>query len=296
MHINDADISPNNDSIPILKVGFTDMTYSAMTHEMLRYMKKLTHVPVDFEGRSLLSQEWTERLAMVDDCARALHEKYLQYCNTAIPFQKYTRIVGEDMIITLRLLVRRPMHGFHSVGPPPKDGFNILDASLDVLDRALQKYEHDGLRPWKWFAWTKWYALAVLLSELCEHATGPQVDRAWKIVEAGFANYVEVISDGALRNSMKQLMLKACSIRSLRNEIDGRADVRSQDDESISYVQNTEALAFYPGNETSAALSEPEQAIQLQVSLDEMEILSWINWEAFVQNVNDSTDQHSFPL
>ena len=169
MHINDVDISPNNDSAAIPKLGFTDMTFPAMTHVMLIYMQRLSHVPVNSEGHPLLIQDWTDRLATVDDCARVLQEQYLQYCNNAITFQKLTRVVGEDMIITLRLLARRPMHRFYSAGPPSKDGFDTLGVAMDVVDRSLQKYGNDGFRPWKWFAWTKWYALAVLLAELCEH-------------------------------------------------------------------------------------------------------------------------------
>lgn len=61
--------------------------------------------------------------------------------------------------------------------------------ALNVLQRALREYTTDDFAPWKWFALTKWYALAILLPEFCEPLAGPKMDRAWTIVEAAFGGY-----------------------------------------------------------------------------------------------------------
>ena len=182
-----------------------------MTHEMLHIMRRLAHVPVDHVGRPMQTQEWSERYSLVEESARVLHDKCLQYCNTSNTFQRFTKAVGEDAVILLRLLVRRPLHRFYSVGPPPKDDFDVLQVALDVLDRALQKYSNDDFKPWRWFAWSKGYALAVLLAELCEHTTGPRIDRAWNITKPDLQStrqsYLTSLSAVPPENSCTELAL-----------------------------------------------------------------------------------------
>ena len=293
LHVDDADISPNDGSTAISKIGFTDMTFPAMTHEMLHYMRRLAHVPVDYAGRPLQTQEWSERYSLVDECAQVLHDKYLQYCSTANAFHRFTKVVGQDMVTLLRLLVRRPLYRFYSAGPPPRDDFDILDVALNVLDRALQKYGNDDFRPWRWFSWIKWYALAVLLAELCEHTAGPQVDRAWNIAEAGFARYKAIIDDELVRHSIRRLMRRARLIRSSTKGPIVRLDALDTHIHTPAivndYDQNTNGVVRCSDEQVIAAMKEPEQAVQLDMSLDELEMQSWINWEAFVHDIGDSS-------
>jgi len=128
------------------------MTFTAVTHEPTRYLRNLAHVPTGSEGHPLMMQDLSERYAIVEECARVLHEKFLRHCNTAAPFQRLTRVVEEDLIINLQFLVRLPTHRFNSSGPPPNDDFDVLDMAPKVLERALRKYTIDDFAPWKWFA------------------------------------------------------------------------------------------------------------------------------------------------
>jgi hypothetical protein len=40
----------------------------------------------------------------------------------------------------------------------------------------------------------QWHALAFILSELCERTTGPEVERAWKVIDASIQNEADEIS------------------------------------------------------------------------------------------------------
>lgn len=113
LHINDADISPHDLKPPPGRQCFTDMTFCSATHDMLRYMKKMIHVPLDVEGHPLMQQSLTERHGFVEECAQVLQEKWLRYCGRDDSFQLFTRIVCESMITTMRLLIRRPMYSFY---------------------------------------------------------------------------------------------------------------------------------------------------------------------------------------
>ena len=294
-HINDMEISAEDCRAVIETERFSDMTFSTITHEMTRCLRQLAYVPMDFEGRPLRIQAWSERYAMVDEFARLVRDKYTPYCKDAVPFQRFTRVVADDMVITLRFLSRRPTHRFYSSGPPPKDDFDILDVALSVLERALQKYTNDGFKPWKWFAWPKWYALAVLLAELCEHTSGPKVDRAWAIAEACFADYGLRVGDSALWAALRKLMHKARTSRVLANENRKQADGFRLRMPPTSTVTQDQSRNFddmdYRIIDGNMAANEESQRLDFQFpAAEEMEMLSWVNWEAFMEDIANTTE------
>lgn len=73
-----------------------------------------------------------------------------------------------------------------------------MGVASDALERATQKRTNDAFKPWRWFAWTKWYDLAVLPAELCKQTSGEKFDCSGKLAEAGFASFI-VPPDDAVR-------------------------------------------------------------------------------------------------
>lgn len=294
-HINDIEISAKDCKIVIDTNRFTDMTFSTITHEMTRSLRQLAYVPMDHEGRPLRMQAWSERYAIVDEFARLVRDKYTPFCKDAVPFQRFTRVVAEDMVITLRFLSRRPTHRFYSSGPPPKDDFDILDVALSVLERALQKYTNDGFKPWKWFAWPKWYALAVLLAELCEHKSGPKVDKAWAIAEACFADYGLRVGDSALWAALRKLMHMARTSKALANEDRSKADgSRSRmplhTTETEDQSRNSDVMDYHTTDIELATIEESQRGSFPSSASEEMDMLSWVNWEAFMEDIANTTE------
>ncbi|KUJ08351.1 uncharacterized protein LY89DRAFT_725234 [Mollisia scopiformis] len=219
LHINDEDISPATGTIPASRLTFCDMTFACATHEMLRQMRRMIYTPLDSDGTPIptLQKDWTRRYAIVEDCANSLNEKFVIYCNLNDPFQLFTKIVCEAMVVNLRLQVRRPMYRFYSTKPPPNEDLNILQVATEVLEQTVRKTETNEFRAWEWFAWNKWYALAIVLAELCEHTEGSLIERAWMVAEASFAKYKTTIHDPVLWNSLEKLMSKAQSARTLKS-------------------------------------------------------------------------------
>ncbi|MDI1486435.1 MAG: hypothetical protein OHK93_005663 [Ramalina farinacea] len=231
----------------------------------------------------------------VDEFARLVRDKYTPFCKDAVPFQRFTRVVAEDMVITLRFLSRRPTHRFYSSGPPPKDDFDILDVALSVLERALQKYTNDGFKPWKWFAWPKWYALAVLLAELCEHKSGPKVDKAWAIAEACFADYGLRVGDSALWAALRKLMHMARTSKALANEDRSKADgSRSRmplhTTETEDQSRNSDVMDYHTTDIELATIEESQRGSFPSSASEEMDMLSWVNWEAFMEDIANTTE------
>ena len=326
LNIDDSVLSSApSQSILVEQPGLTDMSCSCMMHDGLICWRRLTHVPTDREGQPVkIRQEWTDRFQIVKDWEQCIHERYLQYCDPTQPFQRFMEFVGQDMIITMRFLERRPMHRLFSAGPPPTDDFNVLEVATDVVERSLLKFTDPSLAPWSWFAWVKWYALAIMLAELCGRGTGSLVDRAWKVAEEAFPRFADLVIDDVLWRSVERLMRKARSTRDgsrglllpntastypqtknlPENTDTGRFDEdqdQSKDEESAWYAD------MRAQTHNSQSIQKPEPRIEISQSEtqllpadvvnaapetigDESDYMSWVNWELFVQDVGTSSE------
>ena len=327
LNVNDSIISPgSSQSTCVEQPGLTDMSFNCMMHEALICWRRLTHVPTDSKGQPAnIRQEWTERYKIVTDWEQRTHEKYLRHCDSSQPFQQFMSFVGQDMIITMRLLERRPMHRLFSAGPPPADDFNVLELATDVLERSLLKFTDPSFAPWSWFAWIKWYALAIVLAELCGHGNGALIDRAWKVAEEAFPKLAGLVIDDVLWRSVEKLMQKARSMRDgsrasslptsatlhprttsshgdintgrLNIETDEiqdhawswQADIGAHDRSSLSIYQS-EHRTETGQSRTPVSVEDMEKAVT-EITVDESEYMSWVNWELFVQDVGDYNEQ-----
>ncbi len=323
LNINDSAISPASpQSAYVEQPGLTNMSCNCMMHEAIICWRRLTHVPTDFEGQPVrIRQEWSHRSKIVREWEQRVQEKYLQYCDSTQPFQRFMMFVGEEMIVSMRLLERRPMHRLFSAGPPPADGFNVLEVATEVIERSLFKFTDPGLAPWSWFAWVKWHVLAVVLAELCGNGSGELIDRAWRVAEEAFPKFAELTIDDVIWRSVEKLMRKARSTRdgirgsSLPNpalvgpratsehwNMDaGRLDHTETGVQDNGWTSYSDVRAHDP---TPLSNHKPEpptetgesKTSQLPVdisknapvaSIDESEYMSWVNWELFVQDVGD---------
>lgn len=313
-------------SVFVEQPGLTDMSFSCMTHEGLICWRRLTHVPTNSEGQPVkIRQDWTNRSKIVIDWEQRMNERYLKHCDTTQPFQRFMKIVGQDMIVSMRLLERRPMHRLFRAGPPPADDFNVLEVATDVVEASILKFTDPSLAPWSWFAWVKWYILAVVLAELCGNGNGALIDRAWRVAEEAFAKFSDLVIDDILWRSVERLMRKARSTRdrsrvssppvsapfysgptsspgkprpSRFNEEENRfrdnewtwhANMRAHDRISQA-VQNPE-----PPSETGQSkpqlLAMDMDSFVPETRVDESEYMSWVNWESFVQDVGNFNEQ-----
>jgi len=282
LHINDADISITTTALPPERKSFCDMTFCSMTYEMICYLRQLVYVPLDVYGKALLVQDWSDRRTVADQFATTIKQKYLQYCNPEDHFQRYVMLAGEGMVVCLRLLTYRPMYRFYSRAPPPEDDIDILALVVGQLDETYQQGFFTDFLPWAWFAWTKWYALAVLLAELCEHTEGPLVEKAWIVAEGSFEHYHDIMHKRPLWRSVEKLMRKARSIRRT----------------ALAQAQERDSFVAYGGTDSRQlqhaipALDGHSTMVSAENGMPDLQNMSfWDNWETFVHDLNEH-DQH----
>lgn len=327
LNIDDSVLTSASSPTPLVEQqGLTDMSYNSMMHEALICWRKLTHIPTDSEGQPVkIRQEWTNRSMIVKDWEQRIHQRFLRHCDITQPFQRFLKFVGQDMIITMRFLERRPMHRLFSAGPPPNDDLDILELATDIVERSFLKFTDLGFAPWSWFAWVKWYVLAIMLAELCGHGTGALIDRAWRVAEEAFSTFADIVIDDILWKSIEKLMRKARSARDASrepslpmpaptpppaifssedmdtgrtyqegNQLQGRGwdlhtDIRPHDRNLRS------SHLSEPPNETGHARTQlsPVDVDNLgpETAVNDIEYMSWVNWELFVQDVGNANDE-----
>lgn len=330
LNIDDAVLSLASSQAPFVEQpGLTDMSYNCMSHDALICMRKLTHVPTDSEGEPVkIRQEWANRSKIVKEWEQRVHDRYIRHCDSTQMFQQFIKFVGQDMIVTMRLLERRPMHRLFSAGPPPADDFNVLELATNVVERSFLKFTNPVFAPWSWFAWVKWYILAIMLAELCGRGDGPVVDRAWKVAEEAFTMFADLVIDDVLWRSVERLMRKARSTKDAprgsslpvpaptcpqstpshgnmrddwpikekhqlqSDEMDWHGIIERGRERTSQSIQNSVPLIETGRSGTQLPPVNAESSAP-ETFTDNSEYMSWINWEIFVQDVGNFDEQNA---
>ena len=330
LNVDDDVLSLASRQAPLVEQpGLTDMSYNCMMHDGLICMRKLTHVPTDSEGQPVrIRQEWANRSKTVKKWEQRVHDRYIRHCDSTQMFQQFMKFVGQDMIVTMRLLERRPMHRLFSAGPPPADDFNVLELATDVVERSFLKFTNPAFAPWSWFAWVKWYILAIMLAELCGHGDGPLIDRAWKVAEEAFTMFADLVIDDVLWRSVEKLMRKARSTKDAprgsslpvplptclqltsshgnmrddwsikekhqpqSDELDWHGNEQRDHERTSHSIQNSVPLIETAQSGTQLPPVNMESPTP-ETFTDNSEYMSWINWEMFVQDVGNFDEQNA---
>jgi hypothetical protein len=98
---------------------------------------------------------------------------------------------------------------------PSNDEFNVLEVATEVLERNM-RLKVPEIAPWAWKSWVKWYALALVLAELCGQPEPMLAERAFYVAKESFENYAPLIADaeaGMLWKPIVKLMRRVKHIR-----------------------------------------------------------------------------------
>ena len=301
-NVSDDELSPFSTSTILEdRQGFTEMSFSCMTHDLMRChleLERTSKVP---------DPDWKQRRQLVNDTAARIQTKYLQYCDITIPFQRFTKYCAADALGTLYLLARRPLH--RNIKRPPADETDILEVALEPLERSLAKHSDPTIMGWAWLTWVKWFALSIVLAELCGRTEGDLVTRAWHIAEQAFEFMSKDVADtssGKLWRPVTKLMQKALSVKVAAQA----AKVSLADVQPAPLGQTTAnsrhgildgSYANFSDPEISHptitdASFEPSPAKTLVGDAHYAEIAdaaAWLNWQSFIEDFG--TDDIAMP-
>lgn len=237
------------------------------------------------------------------------------------PMQRFAVSCAQNILKTMHLLLHRPIYKTVLARPPADDKFDVMEAATDLLERAPDQEQNGAeLYIYAWNKWTPWFALAIILAELCSRPRNPATDRSWKVAQVCYTHFAQQVADGdsgllwkpiaRLMRKVKDLRgptaaetmasLQAMSVNQNPYQDEPFALAAEQDQSAIHFdlssvqqpVQATYDLSHGLGNVSDAAFDPAlfwdQDFSQTATSglWDTTEGMSWFNWEHFIDDVN----------
>ncbi|KAF1991434.1 hypothetical protein K402DRAFT_400177 [Aulographum hederae CBS 113979] len=214
LNIDDTDLSPEMERMPVEKKGFTAMTFSLVNIELGKAMQRIAAVASNETSRTQIIQETKARI-----------DALLVHCNPVIPQQRMALLCSQfllrklDFITRLhRIFLQRRSPSSASQAPTADfateanlfEALQILETSLHRNDALLQKYA------WATKAYPQYHVWMYVLWHLCVRPEGPGVERAWAVVDALFTREIyDEEEEGSIGAGSKSAVLKALRAKAL---------------------------------------------------------------------------------
>ncbi|KAF2662126.1 hypothetical protein K491DRAFT_280737 [Lophiostoma macrostomum CBS 122681] len=208
--VDDHDIVPT--TVPTTtSFAFTEMSHTALIYDAMICSRKLHEVSCREQSEQ---SRWAEMLEIVAIFERSVQALMFRTRVSEDPLHRLTRMSAQRILVSMRLILRRPPHRQPRL-VDPIDEFDVLAAATEVLEQHLQPTPSD-LQPWAWKNWVQWHALAVVLAELSVRPTGPLSDRGFLVASESFRRYALLVADshtGMLWKPIAKLMRRVRQIR-----------------------------------------------------------------------------------
>ncbi|KAK5168300.1 uncharacterized protein LTR77_006869 [Saxophila tyrrhenica] len=302
LNVNDADIPCEDDPGSSIasssdRDDFTEMTFPQVSCRAGLSLRRVAEHQFAESAAGCSPNAWWERqVAIVNE-----HEAYVMTLshrfdalNQPTPLQAFTIAVARESLLAMRLQLHRPLYRHPHDLRPPSGGFDVLQAAVEVLESAAFKVRPEFAK-WSWFAWVKWYALAIVLAELCTRTWDERSAQAWIIAQTSYDAYAQVVADaesGHLWKPIARLMRKATEIARSQNlpmPLAGQNEVQHTDHDPNLMTQMP-PLSSSMENDGG----KPFQALDFDFGMaggDEYDPLAWMHWDMFVDDMQQNNVQ-----
>lgn len=228
----------------------------ATSHRVLDLNRQITSNTTDEEAAKV----YDEQKAIINDYRLYLEKRRSLMFADPKPIMQSIVLVGDITLQSLSLALRRPFLGVVHRRPLPNDhDFDVLVAATEVLEAARNYLICPETFFFRWYVWVKWYALALVLAELCSQPDHPQSDRAWVAASGSFDQYAAQIADNESGMLWKPIARLYKRVRAIK-EPGRHASVSSPS--TIGLTVQTPPLP------TEAQQQQPQQASQFYKNTD----------------------------
>ncbi|KAL4808023.1 hypothetical protein BDV18DRAFT_167835 [Aspergillus unguis] len=215
LNINDGDISAEMIHPPPEREGATEMTFCLIRCEAMWAVWKVGYMAPRNKAQSGNGQESAAREALAEDLERRLQDKYLKYCDPAVPILRACMAVAK--IITMRMWM-------YILSARSKTERSIRDRlfkeSVEVLKLSTALLKAEDIRGWAWHSRThaQWYSVAFILAELCWRPASQECDDAWEAASTVHDMWNDLGGEkrGNLWRPIQRLMARARYVREMQ--------------------------------------------------------------------------------
>jgi len=311
-NLNDSDISPNMSERPQIHDRPTEMIFCLMNYEVGLFLlnkRKRLHSPATSAA---------DRDKLIDDFEMLLENKYLRFCDSAIPLHQLAYRNVRSIILKMRLMAHHP-----SLSPSKGRSMSrsehdmIFSTSVNITDLHILGYSMEGADRFRWHMDASCQLDAfvfMLIESQSELPTAPVTEKVWDLVSEVFRHHQQLIGDvNELHVALRRLVLKAWDTREAEVERRGlpklkalpivaqlrekagraRHNAQSTSDSALSDADQptTPFTDSYPVSTTTIAVNsqDPERYTnglfevnsrgENEVSIQSMEFIDWESWD-----------------
>lgn len=222
LNVNDRDLSSDMKEPPEEHEGATEMTFDLIRYSVSTTVRRLSYMPPGPGPCRVKSSTITlaDKERMIEDLHQYIEKKYLRHCDTTIPLHWVTVTVARLIMAKMWLIVHHPFsRADRGVGLPKETKDRLFTTSLEVIEFSRLLEMEKTTQKWGWLfrTYVQWHALAFLLSQLCTRTLGPEVDKAWMVIQDIFDNMSGSVSSnqrGMLWKPLRKLLARARTERS----------------------------------------------------------------------------------
>ena len=294
------------------QTGATEMTFSLLSQTASLTLSEYTSM--NPRNRSLAEE--TEALIEKREQSmrqrfREMHTKYVDCCNPSIPMLWSVAETGRIIILRLWLLVQRPMFTLRRQTLHPAKREHILAGAVSMLELVNEVENHPTTAIWAWYmrGYVPWFAIAIVLAELCVQTRGMLADRAWNIIHKTYDLWGNRVADSKTSGfwrPMKRMLEKAKGARLGRTSSSSPSEPDSQmmldwtritapagdsstlesDFKQLHYA--SVAVALGQPDELEQLLNRQKQSPTMpndqNMSIDDLGgTVNWDDWDNFIQ-------------
>ncbi|KAF2150201.1 hypothetical protein K461DRAFT_296576 [Myriangium duriaei CBS 260.36] len=245
----------------------TNNCYTEMTVSMISYESMTCHLRICDAVRDGADTSWEYKIRTVAEFEETMHRKYIANKEPRTPYDYMAMATAKGIISNMQLLLRRPPYRQPNA-VPASDKFDVVEAATKTMEKHINM-EQPLLERWGWKIWPPWYALAVVLAEMCKPDAQGLNERHWTVALAAFHRYARPSDDpesGLLWKPITKLLRR---VRRQR-----RAPMKDGGDEQIDGPSEKLSTSTF----TPPELSEPLDLLDPNT----------MDWDPSINNVNGS--------
>ena len=221
LNINDEDINGSMKEPPPEHEGATEMTFDLIRYTVSTTARRISYVPPGpgkcRERSKNFTLEHKERL--IEDLHQHIENRFLKHCDMNIPLHWVAGTVLRLVLAKMWLIVHHPLQR-EDLGKELSEETNerLFNTSVEVVEWSHLLETEKSTKKWGWLfrTYVQWHAVAFVLSQLCVRTKGPEVDKAWHVIEHVLGDYggmVSMTKRGMLWKPLRKLLAKAQAVQ-----------------------------------------------------------------------------------
>ncbi|KAL9031682.1 MAG: hypothetical protein Q9196_000315 [Gyalolechia fulgens] len=222
LNINDEDINASMKEPPPEHEGATEMTFDLIRFTVSTTARRLSYTPPGRgkcpDGPRSVSLETKERL--IEELHQHIEKKYLRHCDMNIPVHWVAGTVLRLVLAKMWLIVHHPLQreDFDSKELSEETKDRLFRTSVDIIQWSNILESEPSTKKWGWLfrTYVQWHAVVFVLSQLCIRTRGPEVDRAWQVIDeviSGMDVRLSGHKKGMLWKPIRKLIARARTVR-----------------------------------------------------------------------------------